>query len=83
MQMQNKGIQESMYLRRGVKSQMLKKLKQHREMGKEIPKEQGKRTDIKLSDTAVTKLEKEKVKDLEIIDTVVDNLEPNRTVANN
>jgi len=40
MQMQNtKGIQESMYLRRGVKSQMLKKLKQHREIGKEIPKD--------------------------------------------
>jgi len=58
MQMQNtKGIQESMYLRRGVKSQMLKKLKQHREMGKEIPKESGRPK--KIIDTVVDNLPKE------------------------
>jgi hypothetical protein len=79
MQMQNtKGIQESMFLRKGMKSQMLKK---HREMGKEIPKDttntknKAKNKDLEI-DSAVDFLTKqEKVKDLELSDTAVTKLE--------
>jgi hypothetical protein len=69
--MQNKGIQESVYLRKGIKSQMLKKqLKQPREMGKEISKDTkfkgNQHTEVNSQQCENTKKQENKLEELGI-----------------